>query len=172
MSMNASAPVGRIFPKLVQAILALGAIALVSGCSTPERLQWGSVLPDKYANCVSERMPIGTPYPGPRSPTGPTVRCKKDSEGYFVGDTLNGRRIEDSDAVRACWSRGGRLPTAEELAKMTSDEPTQKSNEIYWSSTIHSNPSRALAYVRKEPSGTTTAGKNRSDLAAVRCVMP
>ncbi len=172
MSKNAGAPTRRILPILVQAILALGPIALGTGCSSPEKLQWGSVLPDQYANCVSERMPIGTPYPGPQSPTGPTVRCKKDNEGYFVGDTLNGRRIEDSDAVRACWSRGGRLPSAEELAKMTRDEPAQKKNEIYWSSTIHSNPSRALAYVRKEPNGSTTAGKNRSDLAAVRCVMP
>lgn len=145
--------------------------------------KWSPILPNKYANCVSKKTSQGAPIVVSREtmsrkeayPDGyvDKVECEKDPNGFLMGTSPDGKEIIFSDATQACVSMQGKLPTQSDYQSVTNMHAFPNvSDNIFWTTTVHSNASGNLGIVYKGNYGDTSGGEDRSRLFYVRCLVP
>ncbi|MCC7460623.1 MAG: hypothetical protein IT286_04895 [Proteobacteria bacterium] len=138
-------------------------------------LQWSSILPKKYANCISVKDKNGEPVADDNYRPG-NVKCKEDQNGNYLRLSEDKLTIKDSDAVSACKALGGRLPTGKEfynhknflrtLPDTKNDLPALSTEGLLWaSSTSINDPDGAHIF-----DGDGFSLEPRSELHQIRCV--
>lgn len=98
---------------------------------------WSDVLPGKYVNCLSKKNSAGELLMG----TDGYIVCQRDAKGKLLGTSSDNSTITDSDAIRACKSIGGKLPTRNDFQKLGEDYvnlPGMKKN-LFWTSSANND---------------------------------
>lgn len=129
---------------------------------------WGPVLAKKYANCISKKDAAGNIRLDER---GNSI-CEFDDAGNMLGTSVGGVNIIDSDAVRACASIQGVLPSQYDFEDFTPTHQQIKSK--FWStsaSELSDMSDFALYYNEATGVLDEQAAMKRSILASVRCIL-
>jgi hypothetical protein len=102
--------------------------------TAPDGTIWSDILPDTYANCISEKDPQGKPILSSVD----VYICQQDSNGNLLGTSSDHRTVVDSDAVQACTAMGGELPTIQDFKNLGSDyqDVPNMGGNWYWSSSL------------------------------------
>jgi hypothetical protein len=78
---------------------------------------WSDILSGHYANCISQKDSQGNPL----GASSGVVSCQKDANGNNLGLASDDQSIIDSDAVEACKTIGGELPSTQDFLALGSE---------------------------------------------------
>jgi hypothetical protein len=90
---------------------------------------WNDSSPGLFLNCISNTYSQG----------GPPESCQYDADGILLGTSLDQRTVLDSNAVRACKTIGGELPSEQDFKNLGNhwvDLPNSQ-GMVYWTSLSH-----------------------------------
>ena len=128
---------------------------------------WSNILPVDYANCISEKDGNGNAIVNASG----FVNCEKNSAGDLIGDSSDGTTVQYSDAVQACLSIGGSLPTEADYQALGQEFQKLSDSRNAWFFWTASNFSEqpGFANVFSDHTGQFI-GNSRIFPQAVRCI--
>lgn len=128
---------------------------------------WSDILPDIYANCISIKDDQGHPI------SYGNALCEQDSKGNNLGLSSDGLTVIDSDAIRACQSIGGNLPSLQDFLnlKQSYNDMPHVEDYVYWSSSIVSyNPNDSMCFGNADGEASVSGAGFSGSFSSVRCI--